>query len=157
MADDEQRAFFFSIDEIPAYTIAGMLEQSDVDEAERQRLYDIFGRDLLTKVILQSPELCVYHEHAKPGEKVKVNYHGDWINGEVILQDSSGVLAKFNPPYNPTYTEQRYFRVPEQVQAGSVPPPAPSPWKPDPRKRSSVPPSALPLPGSTDVSTGRRW
>ena len=50
MADDELRPFFFSIDEIPAYTIAGMLDQSDVDEAEKQRLYDIFGRDLLTKV-----------------------------------------------------------------------------------------------------------
>ena len=76
MADDELRPFFFSIDEIPAYTIAGMLEQSDVDEAEKQRLYDIFGRDLLTKVILQSPNLCVYHENANPGEKVKPHRHG---------------------------------------------------------------------------------
>ena len=62
MADDELRPFFFSIDDIPAYSIAEMLEPTDTPDAEKQRLYSIFGRDLLTKVILQSPQLCVYHE-----------------------------------------------------------------------------------------------
>ena len=76
MADDEPRAFFFAIDDIPAYSIAEMLEPTDTPDAEKQRLYDIFGRDLLTKVILQSPQLCVYHENAKPGEKVKPHRHG---------------------------------------------------------------------------------
>jgi hypothetical protein len=76
VADDELRPFFFSIDEIPAYSIAEMLEPTDVEDVEKQRLYDIFGRDLLTKVILQSPNLCVYHENAKPGETVKRHRHG---------------------------------------------------------------------------------
>ena len=76
MDDDELRPFFFSIDEIPAASIAEMLEPADIDEAEKQRLYDIFGRDLLTKVILQSPNLSVYHENAKPGETVKRHRHG---------------------------------------------------------------------------------
>ena len=76
MADDELRPFFFSIDEIPAYSIAEMLEPTDTPDDEKQRLYDIFGRDLLTKVILQSPNLCVYHENANPGEKVKPHRHG---------------------------------------------------------------------------------
>lgn len=76
MADDELRPFFFSIDEIPAYSIAEMLEPTDIDEAEKQRLYGIFGRDLLTKVILQSPTLSVYHENAKPGETVQRHRHG---------------------------------------------------------------------------------
>ena len=76
MADDELRPFFFSIDELPASSIAEMLEPADIDEAEKHRLYGIFGRDLLTKVILQSPTLCVYHENAKPGERVQRHRHG---------------------------------------------------------------------------------
>jgi hypothetical protein len=76
VADDELGPFFFSIDEIPAYSIAEMLEPTDVEETEKQRLYSIFGRDLLTKVILQSPNLSVYHENAKPGETVKRHRHG---------------------------------------------------------------------------------
>jgi hypothetical protein len=76
VADDEPRPFFFSIEDIPAYSIAEMLEPTETPDAEKQRLYGIFGRDLLTKVILQSPQLCVYHEDAKPGEKVKPHRHG---------------------------------------------------------------------------------
>jgi hypothetical protein len=74
--DDELRPFFFSIDDIPAYSIAEMMEQADVSEEEKQKAYDIFGRDLLTKVILQSPSLSVYHEQANPGENVKPHRHG---------------------------------------------------------------------------------
>ena len=50
-ADDELRPFFFAIDDIPAYSIAQMLEQSDAGEEDKQNAYDIFGRDLMTKVI----------------------------------------------------------------------------------------------------------
>ena len=75
-ADDELRPFFFAIDDIPAYSIAQMLEQSDASDEDKQNAYDIFGRDLMTKVILQSPDLCVYHEEAQPGEKVKPHRHG---------------------------------------------------------------------------------
>jgi hypothetical protein len=76
MTDDELRPFFFSIDDIPAYSIAQMLEQSGVSDEEKQKAYDIFGRDLMTKVILQSPNLSVFHEEAEPGEKVKPHRHG---------------------------------------------------------------------------------
>lgn len=75
-AGDDVRPFFFAIDDIPAYSIAQMLEQSDTSEEDKQNAYDIFGRDLMTKVILQSPNLCVYHEEAQPGEKVKPHRHG---------------------------------------------------------------------------------
>jgi hypothetical protein len=74
--DDELRPFFFSIDDIPAYSIVEMMEQADVSEDDKQKAYDIFGRDLLTKVILQSPTLSVYHEQANTGEKVKPHRHG---------------------------------------------------------------------------------
>jgi hypothetical protein len=53
-----------------------MLDQTDSSEEDKQEMYHIFGRDLMTKVILQSPTLSVYHEEAKPGEQVKPHRHG---------------------------------------------------------------------------------
>jgi hypothetical protein len=70
------KPFFYSIDEIPAHSIAQMMDGSGADEDTKQELYDIFGRDLMTKVILQSPNLSVFHEEAKPGEVVKPHRHG---------------------------------------------------------------------------------
>jgi hypothetical protein len=74
--DAAPRAFFYDVDELPAYTIAEMVEPMGASEAEKQEMYDIFGRDLLTKVILQSPGLSVFHETARPGETVKPHRHG---------------------------------------------------------------------------------
>ena len=72
----ELKPFFYSIDEIPAHSIAQMMDGSGADEDTKQEMYDIFGRDLMTKVILQSPNLSVFHEEAKPGEAVKPHRHG---------------------------------------------------------------------------------
>jgi hypothetical protein len=71
----ELKPFFYSIDEIPAHSIAQMVEGLG-DEDAKQTMYDIFGRDLMTKVILQSPTLSVFHELAEPGERVKPHRHG---------------------------------------------------------------------------------
>ena len=71
----ELKPFFYSIDEIPAHSIAQMMDGMG-DEDAKQEMYDIFGRDLMTKVILQSPNLSVFHEEAKPGEAVKPHRHG---------------------------------------------------------------------------------
>ena len=62
------RPFFYSLDEIPAQSIAEMVEQMGADEAQKKFLFDVFGESLLTKVILQSPQLSVFHEEARPGE-----------------------------------------------------------------------------------------
>lgn len=67
-------AFFYSIEELPAMSIAEMVQ--GLPEDEQHKMFDFFGRDLLTKVILSSPELSVYHEQAKPGERVKPHRHG---------------------------------------------------------------------------------
>lgn len=75
MTDDE-RPFFYDIAEIPAASIAQMVEGIEMPDDERQRMYDVFGRDLMTKVILQSPCLSVFHEEAQPGERVKPHRHG---------------------------------------------------------------------------------
>lgn len=77
MAEDTAPTpFFYDIAEIPAASIAQMVEGMDMLDADRRRLYDVFGRDLMTKVILQTPALSVFHEEAQPGERVKPHRHG---------------------------------------------------------------------------------
>lgn len=73
---EQLRPFFYSLDEIPAHSIADMVGQMGADDEQAQFLYDVFGRDLMTKVILQSPNLSVFHEEARPGERVKPHRHG---------------------------------------------------------------------------------
>jgi hypothetical protein len=72
--DDTLRPFFYSINDLPSQTIAEMAEGAS--EEEKQQMFDLFGRDLLTTTILVSPRLSVFHEVAKPGEKVKPHRHG---------------------------------------------------------------------------------
>lgn len=67
-------AFFYSIDELPSQSIAEMT--AALDDKQAEGLLDLFGRDLLTKTILQSPRLSVYHEVVGPGQKVKPHRHG---------------------------------------------------------------------------------
>lgn len=72
--DGALRAFFYSIADLPALSIVDMAQ--GLSEDQQQEMYDAFGRELLTKVILSSPELSVYHEQARPGERVKRHRHG---------------------------------------------------------------------------------
>lgn len=64
--------FFYDVAELPEYSI----EQMVGDSADREAFFDAFGRDLLTKTILHSPHLSVFHESVKPGERVKPHRHG---------------------------------------------------------------------------------
>jgi hypothetical protein len=64
--------FFFDVAEIAGYTIADFFGSSD----DAEHYYEIFGRDLLTKVIVQTPTFSVFHEKAAPGEQVKPHRHG---------------------------------------------------------------------------------
>ena len=66
------RPFFYDVAELPGYTI----EEIAGDGDGAQEMYDLFGRDLVTKTILMSPKLSVFHESAKPGERVKPHRHG---------------------------------------------------------------------------------
>jgi hypothetical protein len=84
-AEQPLRSFFFDIADINGYTIADMLG----DSKDSEMYFDLFGRDLVTKVILQSPRLSVFHESAKPGERVKPHRHGTHqlnyiLRGELI-------------------------------------------------------------------------
>ena len=70
--DQPSKPFFFDVAELPGYTIAELFAGSD----DEQQMHDLFGKDLLTKTIVLSPTLSVFHETAKPGERVKPHRHG---------------------------------------------------------------------------------
>lgn len=84
--DESTKPFFFDVAELPGYTIAELFAGSD----DAERMYELFGRDLLTRTILHSPTLSVFHETAKPGERVRPHRHGtvqvDYVlAGELIF------------------------------------------------------------------------
>lgn len=94
MADDttgqagegRPRQFFFDVGELEGRTNAELLGESE----QAEQFYAVFGRDLVSKAILQSPELSVYHATAEPGEQVKPHRHGTHqlnyvLKGELIF------------------------------------------------------------------------
>jgi hypothetical protein len=77
---------FFDTDQLPGYTIADMAGEGP----QAQEMIELFGRELVTKTILQSAKLSVFHEKAQPGEQVKPHRHGtlqvDYVlSGELIF------------------------------------------------------------------------
>jgi hypothetical protein len=74
--DEPIRPFFYSLDDLPAYSIAEFVEEQGFSEEEKQKWFDRFGPELLTKTILVSPNLVVTHESIGPGGKVKPHRHG---------------------------------------------------------------------------------
>jgi hypothetical protein len=84
--DDRDRPFFFDVSTIPGYTNAEMLG----DSPEAEGYLELLGRDLVTRTLVQTPKLSVYHETAKPGERVKPHRHGTYqvnyvLRGELIF------------------------------------------------------------------------
>ena len=93
-------AFFYDTAELPGYTIADMMG----DSPDAEQYFDLFGKDLLTKTILSTPRLSVFHETAKPGERVKPHRHGTHqltyvLRGELIYgnQHTSAGMGYFSP------------------------------------------------------------
>jgi predicted metal-dependent enzyme (double-stranded beta helix superfamily) len=66
------RPFIFDVAEVPGHTNAEMLAGSP----DAERYLELLGRDLLTRTLVMTDKLCVYHETAKPGERVKPHRHG---------------------------------------------------------------------------------
>jgi hypothetical protein len=80
--DDGHEPFFYDVAELPGHTIVDLV-------GENEELIDLFGRDLVTKTIVQTPQLSVFHESAQPGERVKPHRHGTHqltyvLRGELI-------------------------------------------------------------------------
>jgi len=84
--EERLRPFVFDVESIPGHTNAEML--AEVEDADR--LLELLGRDLVTRPLVQTPKLCVYHETAKPGETVKPHRHGTYqvnyvLRGELVF------------------------------------------------------------------------
>jgi len=99
---DQLRPFFYSLEEIPGFTAEEML--SDLPSEEQAFRFALFGRDLVTKTIVRSPQLCVFHESAPPGAKVKPHRHGTHqvtfvLKGELVYgaQRVSAGMGYFTP------------------------------------------------------------
>ena len=71
---DTPRPFVFDVASIPGRTNEEMM--AGVPGAEE--LFEVLGRDLVTRTLVQTDRLCVYHETADPGEKVKPHRHGTY-------------------------------------------------------------------------------
>jgi hypothetical protein len=66
------KAAFFDIAELPGHTIVDLVG----DGPDGAPLIELFGRDLVTRTILMSPALSVFHESAEPHERVQPHRHG---------------------------------------------------------------------------------
>ena len=66
------KAYAFDVAAIEGHSNAELMK--DMPDAEE--MFQLLGRDLVTKTLVQTPQLSVYHESAKPGERVKAHRHG---------------------------------------------------------------------------------
>jgi hypothetical protein len=97
---EELRPFVFDVGQIEGHTNAELLASfPNADD-----MYELLGRDLVTKTLVQTPQLCVYHEQAKPGERVKPHRHGTYqvnyvLRGELIFgnQRVTAGMGYFTP------------------------------------------------------------
>jgi hypothetical protein len=97
---EAQRPFFYDTAELPGHTIVELVGEGQ----EAEPIIDAFGRDLVTKSILQSPQLSVFHESANPGERVKPHRHGTHqltyvLRGELIYgnERTSAGMGYYSP------------------------------------------------------------
>jgi len=84
--DERPRQFFFDVTAIPGKTNAELFD----GVAGAEQFLEYLGSDLVTRTLVNSPELSVYHETAKPGEQVKPHRHGTHqlnyiLRGELIF------------------------------------------------------------------------
>jgi hypothetical protein len=97
---EELRPFVFDVGQVEGHTNAELL--GGLPNADE--MYELLGRDLVTKMLVQTPKLCVYHEQAKPGERVKPHRHGTYqvnfvLRGELIFgnQRVTAGMGYFTP------------------------------------------------------------
>lgn len=83
---DTNRPFVFDVAKLEGQTNLELMG----DAPEAQQLLDLLGRNLVTRTLVQTPELTVYHETAAPGESVKPHRHGTYqvnfvLKGELFF------------------------------------------------------------------------
>jgi hypothetical protein len=98
--EDSRRPFIFDTATVPGHTNAELLGGAE----NADQLFELLGRDLVTKMLVQTPQLCVYHESAQPGERVKPHRHGTYqvnyvLRGELIFgnQHVTAGMGYFSP------------------------------------------------------------
>jgi len=94
------RPYVFDVAAVPGHTNAEMLAGSP----EAEQFLELLGPDLVTRTLVQTDKLCVYHETAKPGEHVKPHRHGTYqvnyvLRGELRFgsQRVSAGMGYFSP------------------------------------------------------------
>lgn len=99
-AGEPLRPFVFDVAGTPGHTNAELLGGSE----DADFYFELLGRDLVTKALVQTPKLCVYHETAKPGERVKPHRHGTYqvnyvLRGELVFgnQHVTAGMGYFSP------------------------------------------------------------
>ncbi len=98
--EDRVKPFFFDVAAVEGKTNVELLG----DTEETQPYLDVLGRDLVTRTLVQTPQLCVYHETAAPGERVEPHRHGVYqvdyvLRGELWFgnQRITAGMGFFNP------------------------------------------------------------
>ena len=94
------RPFVFDVATVPGHTNAELL--GDAEDADFY--FELLGRDLVTKALVQTPKLSVYHATAQPGERVKPHRHGTYqvnyvLQGELMFgnQRVTAGMGYFTP------------------------------------------------------------
>jgi hypothetical protein len=72
MTGEPDKLSFFDVAALDAVPLTDMFGSGP----EADAMYEIFGRDLVTRTVLLSDTLSVFHETAKPGEQVRPHCHG---------------------------------------------------------------------------------
>lgn len=85
-AAEPLRPFVFDVASTPGHTNLDLLG----DTEESAPFLELLGRDLVTRTLVQTPKLCVYHETVRPGERVKPHRHGTYqvnyvLRGELVF------------------------------------------------------------------------
>jgi hypothetical protein len=100
IGDGPPGQFVFDVASIQGYTNTELFG----DGPDADGYLELLGRDLVTKPLVQTPKLCVYHETAKPGEQVKPHRHGTYqvnyvLRGELIFgnQHVTAGMGYFTP------------------------------------------------------------
>ena len=71
---ERPRPFVFDVAELDGHTNEELLGGAP----NAEELFELLGRDLVTKILVMTPHLTVTHEKAKPGEQVKPHRHGTY-------------------------------------------------------------------------------
>lgn len=72
MGENPAKLSFFDVQTLDGVPLSELFGEGPDADA----MYEVFGRDLVTRTILMAPTLSVFHETAKPGERVRPHRHG---------------------------------------------------------------------------------